>query len=417
MATFLVQGVLAARYLRPGIFTDRQPHLPNNAVLAGSNFSLASYTGLRKDLPLSQNNKVYSHSCSGISKKHSVVVVSAAAKSLNQLPFWSFINKHGRIQPIMDPNTLASVVAVFDRNRRIQYIGFSKDLRNSLRTLMGRRTELCYFYKVHNLNAFDQEVMLSIRDQWISEIGSIPPGNANPSDRVLWEQPATADAISERGRAAAAVSKAKTLQQMFRDRGIKEEMIFDPVLLEQGKLNLLPSKDLSPEELARSAVAQAQAGAKRKNVSVPVPSGGVIEYDIVYEMKFKTNGGWMYDVAVTYDDKETKHRIIVGKIFSEAADMAEDDFLEVVVAFLLRKDIPRHTEGILSPSEFNINYFSIGEVSVRFKDLQEWFSKELPEDEWGFVNVESYGAEIDPPPVTGPLELSEHIKSPYSPTL
>lgn len=417
MASLLAEGMLATWQLGPGTFTDPQPYLPNKAVLACSNFSLASYTGLRKDLALSQKNKFSSHSRSGISRKHSVFVVSAAAKPLNQLPFWSFINKHGRIQPIKDPNTLASVVAVFDRNRKIQYIGFSKDLRNSLRTLMGRRPELCYFYKVHNLNSFDQELMLSVRQQWISELGFIPPGNSNPTDKVLWEQPATADAISERGRSAAAASKAKTLQQMMRDRGIKEEMIFDPVLLEQGKLNLLPSKDLSPEELAKSAVAQAQAGAKRKNVSVPVPSGGVIEYDIVYEMKFNTNGGWMYDVAVTYEDKETRHRIIVGKIFSEAADMAEDDFLEVVVAFLLHKQIPRHTEGILSQSEFNINYFSMGEVSVRFRDLREWFSKELPEDEWGFVNVESYGAEIDPPPLTGPLELSKHMKSPYSPTL
>jgi len=417
MASLLAEGMLATWQLGPGTFTDPQPYLPNKAVLACSNFSLASYTGLRKDLSLSQKNKFSSHSRSGISRKQSVFVVSATAKPLNQLPFWSFINKHGRIQPIKDPNTLASVVAVFYRNRKIQYIGFSKDLRNSLRTLMGRRPELCYFYKVHNLNSFDQELMLSVRQQWISELGFIPPGNSNPTDKVLWEQPATADAISERGRSAAAASKAKTLQQMMRDRGIKEEMIFDPVLLEQGKLNLLPSKDLSPEELAKSAVAQAQAGAKRKNVSVPVPSGGVIEYDIVYEMKFNTNGGWMYDVAVTYEDKETRHRIIVGKIFSEAADMAEDDFLEVVVAFLLHKQIPRHTEGILSQSEFNINYFSMGEVSVRFRDLREWFSKELPEDEWGFVNVESYGAEIDPPPLTGPLELSKHMKSPYSPTL
>lgn len=417
MASLLAEGMLATWQLGPGAFTDSQPHLPNKAVLTCSNFSLASYTGLRKDTSLFQKNRVSGHSCSAISRKHSIVVASAAAKPLSQLPFWSFINKHGRIQPTKDPNTQASVVAIFDRNRKIQYIGFSMDLRNSLRSLMGRRPELCYFYKVHNLNSFDQEIMLSIRDQWISELGCIPPGNSNPTDKALWEQPGTSDAISERGRAAAAASKAKTLQQMMRDRGIKEEMIFDPVLLEQGKLNLLPSKDLSPEELAKSAVEQAKAGAKKKNVSVPIPSGGVIEYDIVYEMKFKTNGGWMYDVAVTYDDKETRHRIIVGKLFSEAADMAEDDFLEVVVAFLLHKQIPRHTEGMLSQIEFNINYFSMGEVSVRFRDLQEWFSKKLPEDEWGFVNVERYGAEIDPPPITGPLELSKHMKSPYSPTL
>ena len=61
----------------------------------------------------------------------------------------------------------------------------------------------------------------------------------NPIDKALWEHRATSDAILERGRAAATASKEKTLQQMMRDRGIKEEMIYDQVLLEQGKTNCL----------------------------------------------------------------------------------------------------------------------------------------------------------------------------------
>ena len=41
-------------------------------------------------------------------------------------------------------------------------------------------------------------------------------------------------------------------------------------------------------------------------IYVLVLSSGVIEYDIVYEMKLKTNGGYMYDVFMTYVHKETR---------------------------------------------------------------------------------------------------------------
>lgn len=47
----------------------------------------------------------------------------------------------------------------------MQYIGFSKDVRNSLRTLMGRRPELCHYYKLYNLRTLDQEKMLAVRKQ------------------------------------------------------------------------------------------------------------------------------------------------------------------------------------------------------------------------------------------------------------
>ena len=47
----------------------------------------------------------------------------------------------------------------------VQYIGFSKDVRNSLRTLMGRRPELCYYFKVFNLDKLDQTQMLAARQQ------------------------------------------------------------------------------------------------------------------------------------------------------------------------------------------------------------------------------------------------------------
>lgn len=90
---------------------------------------------------------------------------SGSLPSLNDIPLVNYINAQGRVQPPVAPNTAATVFAVFDQNKKIQYIGFSKDARNSLRVLLCRRPELCYYYKLHNLPALDQELMLNIRQQ------------------------------------------------------------------------------------------------------------------------------------------------------------------------------------------------------------------------------------------------------------
>ena len=42
--------------------------------------------------------------------------------------------------------------AVFDEAKKLQYVGFSKDIRNSLRTVFSRRPDKVIFYKCAPLN-------------------------------------------------------------------------------------------------------------------------------------------------------------------------------------------------------------------------------------------------------------------------
>lgn len=83
---------------------------------------------------------------------------------LNELPLTSFIDQGGYITPQVEAGTEASVFAVLDETKKVQYIGFSKDVRNSLRTLMGRRPDKCHYYKLYNLRVLDQQRMLDIRN-------------------------------------------------------------------------------------------------------------------------------------------------------------------------------------------------------------------------------------------------------------
>lgn len=49
-------------------------------------------------------------------------------------------------EPVPADNA-AAVFAIFDNNRKLQYIGFSKGMEQSLRTVFTRRPDKAYFWK------------------------------------------------------------------------------------------------------------------------------------------------------------------------------------------------------------------------------------------------------------------------------
>lgn len=65
------------------------------------------------------------------------------------------------------------------------------------------------------------------------------------------------------------------------------------------------SEDQSSEELAQAEKNLAEAAARRRLCTVPIPKGGEIVFEINVEDKWKTNGGWIFDIRVSKDDKET----------------------------------------------------------------------------------------------------------------
>lgn len=57
------------------------------------------------------------------------------------------VGPQGMIEPEVPAGTAASVFAIFDEGKKLQFVGFSKDLRNSLRTVFSRRPDKAFFYK------------------------------------------------------------------------------------------------------------------------------------------------------------------------------------------------------------------------------------------------------------------------------
>lgn len=70
----------------------------------------------------------------------------------------------GLIQPMIPSNSEASVFAVYNDRKQLQYIGFSKDLYNSLRTLLGRRPDKAFFYKYEHQHPCSTPAMCTPTD-------------------------------------------------------------------------------------------------------------------------------------------------------------------------------------------------------------------------------------------------------------
>ena len=178
--------------------------------------------------------------------------------TLASLPFASIISADGHVFVEQSEGTQASVFAIFDQAKQLQFVGFSKDLRNSLRTVLARQTELCFFFKHVDLDEVDQDAMLAVRAAWFDENGGAPPGNA-ANKQALWQRPIDAGGLSERGKQVAAKQRAEATLKKLQQRGVREPFIPDESLLSQGLVDFLPAAELSAEERRAKEVAREQA--------------------------------------------------------------------------------------------------------------------------------------------------------------
>ena len=112
------------------------------------------------------------------------------------------------------------------------------------------------------------------------------------------------------------------------------------------QVDFLPSKALTPEELQKQRELM-EAMAKNTRTITTLVDGKPEAIEVFIKRAFKTNGGYMFDLAITYEEKETQHRVIVGKDYYEDYGIEPEQVLDRVFAFLLRKRVPRRTEGVL----------------------------------------------------------------------
>lgn len=320
---------------------------------------------------------------------------ATTSQSLSSVELNPFINTQGLIQPLIPQGSEAAVFAVYNDRKQLQYVGFSKDLYNSLRTLLGRRPDKAFFYKATHLQTLDQKQMIDIRSAWFEECGGPPPGNKLALERTAWQQPVSAGAISERGKLQAAEEQLKVLVAQIQLRGCKEDFQPDAALMKDGQVDFLPAKAMTPEELEAQRKRVAELAKKTKVVEFEI-DGGTAQYELFFVHAYPTNGGMMYDLTITYEEQETRHRIILGKEYYEQFGLDPEHVVAMAFTFLLQKKEPRHTEGLMLSSQFPINYFSISELDQVFPDFQKLYTSQgmaLGGDGkfWRFNKLHDYG--------------------------
>ena len=223
--------------------------------------------------------------------------------------------------------------SVFDAEDSLQFIGFSKDIRSSLRNVYYRQPNKCSFYRFVDLPELDQKQMAGIRDAWLlQEDGRIPPGLGE--DKHLWLKSPNGDE-----------STWNSILETMRANGLKEEMEINiEKLKSEGVLDLLPSKyEYTPQEIEAK---EAQDKYDQEHTfSVSETFGNKkLEFQLYIAMDFKTNGGHMFDVDITMNDKTSTHRVTVSDTFIEVANVQPAELLIKAFVYLFAKGSKRNTD-------------------------------------------------------------------------
>jgi hypothetical protein len=170
--------------------------------------------------------------------------------SIASLEFIAYINDAGEL-PVELQGSIG-IYAIFDRERILQFVGYSRDIYLSLKQHLVRQPDACYWLKATTIDKPNRTFLEGVQAAWIAENGSVPSGNGAASQ--TWLDPIeTNHAMTDSERASFedldGVAQTKLLKQVARrveetiltklkERGVQTEIRFNPKLKDQGLLDL-----------------------------------------------------------------------------------------------------------------------------------------------------------------------------------
>ena len=168
---------------------------------------------------------------------------------LQDINYSSYLNKEGIINPDLEGKI--GIYAIFDQDKKIQYVGYSRNLLKSLQQHLIRKVDQCYWYKVHIIDRPNRSLLEGIRNDWIQENESLL---SDKEEQKQWTEPINIQQKmttieKQEYEQADELSKIKILKKIARKeeteikhklelRGVTINMRFNPKLKEQGLLDL-----------------------------------------------------------------------------------------------------------------------------------------------------------------------------------
>ncbi|GAB4533298.1 MAG: GIY-YIG nuclease family protein [Pleurocapsa sp.] len=169
--------------------------------------------------------------------------------SLSSLEYLPYLEDGGISEALQGQ---IGVYAIFDSDRTLQFVGYSRDIYLSLKQHLVRQPQNCYWFKKQTITRPSRKILEEIAQSWIAENGENPSGNGETA--ALWTDPIdTKPAMTEVEKAqyqeSDELEQTKILKKIARrveseikqtlsDRGVTMEIRFNPKLKEKGLLDL-----------------------------------------------------------------------------------------------------------------------------------------------------------------------------------
>jgi hypothetical protein len=146
------------------------------------------------------------------------------------------------------------VYAIFDTSKKLQFIGYSRDVYLSLKQHLVRLPEQCHWVKVQTIERPNRATLENIEKAWIQENGAVPAGNSETKD--VWIQPVNVknlmtleEKVNYENPNHDEMAQIKIIKNVARRveaeilkvleaRGLQAQIRFNPKLKEEGLLDL-----------------------------------------------------------------------------------------------------------------------------------------------------------------------------------
>lgn len=172
--------------------------------------------------------------------------------SLATLEYIAYIDDSGQLPEQVQ--TKIGVYAIFNQEKVLQFVGYSRDVYLSLKQHLVRQPQNCYWVKVQTIERPSRAVLENIENAWIAENGSVPLGNGEQKEK--WTQPIDAKAvmtpeeqanyqnplIDDMAQVKIIKNVARRVEaeilEVLQARGLRLQIRFNPKLKEEGLLDL-----------------------------------------------------------------------------------------------------------------------------------------------------------------------------------
>ena len=178
------------------------------------------------------------------------MTIQSEIPTLASLEYIPYLDENGSLSE--DTQRKIGVYAIFARDRQLQFVGYSRNIYLSLKQHLVRQPQACYWLKIQTIDRPSRSILEEIKQAWIAENGTTPPGNGE--EEKIWTQPIDAKPTMTESEKAqyqqsdelgqikiykkVARRVEETVKEQLKTRGVNMDIRFNPKIKEQGLLDL-----------------------------------------------------------------------------------------------------------------------------------------------------------------------------------